>query len=44
MGVINELGSISAGKYADIIAFDEDIEILVSIKRGKIIKNLLMGV
>lgn len=44
MGVINELGSISAGKYADIIVFDEDIEILVSIKRGKIIKNLLMGV
>lgn len=44
MSISNKLGSISVGKYADIIVFDDDIEILFSMKRGKIIKNLLTGV
>ncbi|MCR4908030.1 MAG: N-acetylglucosamine-6-phosphate deacetylase [Lachnospiraceae bacterium] len=35
-GAWNRLGSVSEGKYADLVVFDEDINVLLTIKRGRV--------
>ncbi len=39
MGIENKTGSIAVGKDADLILFDDNIEIKDIILRGNLIKN-----
>lgn len=41
MGIYNERGSLSKGKYADLIVFDDEINILLTMSEGEIVYSAL---